>query len=76
MNPLLSMAFRNVLRNRRRTLITLAAVTVGVAAVGTIRGVLNGLQDNIVKGSIETSLGALQIHRTGYMANVMSTQRS
>jgi putative ABC transport system permease protein len=76
MNPLLSMAFRNVLRNRRRTLITLAAVTIGVAAVGTIRGVLNGLQDNIVKGSIETSLGALQIHRTGYMANVMSTPLS
>lgn len=76
MNPLLSMAFRNVLRNRRRTLITLAALTIGVAAVGTIRGVLNGLQDNIVKGSIETTLGALQIHRTGYLANVMSTPLS
>ncbi len=76
MNPLLSMAFRNVLRNRRRTLITLAAVTIGVAAVGTIRGVLNGLQGNIIKGSIETTLGALQIHRTGYLANVMSTPLS
>ena len=76
MNPLLSMAFRNVLRNRRRTLITLAAVAIGVAAVGTIRGVLNGLQGNIIKGSIETTLGALQIHRTGYLANVMSTPLS
>lgn len=76
MNPLLSMAFRNVLRNRRRTIITLAAITIGVAAVGTIRGVLNGLQGNIVKGSIETTLGAMQIHRAGYMANVMSTPLS
>lgn len=67
------MALRNVLRNRRRTLITLAALTIGVTAVGTIRGVLNGLQDTIVKSSIEAQLGALQIHRTGYLANVLST---
>ena len=76
MNPLLSMAFRNVLRNRRRTLITLAALMIGVAAVGTIRGVLNGLQDSIIRGTIEGTLGALQIHRTGYLANVMSTPLS
>ena len=76
MNPLLAMAFRNVLRNRRRTLITLAAVTIGVAAVGTIRGVLNGLQRSIVLGTIEGTLGALQVHRTGYLANVLSTPLS
>ena len=76
MNPLLSMALRNVLRNRRRTLITLAAVVIGVAAVGIIRGVLNGLQSSIVRMSVEGTLGGLQIHRTGYMANVMSTPLS
>ncbi len=76
MNALVSMAFRNVLRNRRRTLITLAALTVGVTAVGTIRGVLNGLQDTIVKSTIESALGSLQIHRKGYMANVLSTPLS
>ncbi len=70
------MAFRNVLRNRRRTLITLAAMTIGLAAVGTIRGVLNGLQQSIVLGSIEGTLGAIQVHRTGYLANVMSTPLS
>ncbi len=76
MSALVSMAFRNVLRNRRRTLITLAALTVGVTAVGVIRGVLNGLQATIVNTTIESSLGALQIHRTGYLANVLSTPLS
>ena len=76
MSTLSSIAFRNVLRNRRRTLITLSALTIGIAAVGSIRGILNGLQDNIVRGTIEGSLGALQIHRTGYLANVMSTPLS
>ncbi len=76
MNALLSMAFRNVLRNRRRTLITLAAVAVGITAVGGIRGVLNGLQDSMTRGSIRGTLGAMQVHRTGYLANVMSTPLS
>ncbi|MFO0598026.1 MAG: FtsX-like permease family protein [Myxococcaceae bacterium] len=76
MNPLLSMAFRNVTRNRRRTLITLAALVMGVTAVGTIRGLLNGLQGAIVRGTVEGTIGAIQIHRTGYLANVMSTPLS
>lgn len=76
MNALVSMAFRNVLRNRRRTLITLAALTVGVTAVGTIRGILNGLQETIVNSTIESALGALQLHRAGYLANVLSTPLS
>lgn len=76
MNALLSMAFRNVLRNRRRTLITLAALMIGVGAVGTIRGILNGLQRAIITGTVEGTLGALQVHRAGYLANVMSTPLS
>lgn len=70
------MALRNVTRNRRRTLITLAAVVIGTTAVGTIRGVLNGLQHSIVTGTVEGSLGAIQVHRTGYLANVLSTPLS
>ncbi len=76
MSTLTSIAFRNVLRNRRRTLITLSALTIGVAAVGSIRGILNGLQDTIVRSTIEGTLGAIQVHRTGYLANVMSTPLS
>jgi putative ABC transport system permease protein len=76
MNALLSMAVRNVLRNKRRTLITLAALMVGVGAVGTIRGILNGLQQSIITGTVEGTLGAIQVHRAGYLANVMSTPLS
>lgn len=76
MNPLLSMAIRNVTRNRRRTLITLAAITIGLGAVGTVRGILNGLQDAIRNGTVEGTTGAIQVHRAGYLANVMSTPLS
>ncbi len=76
MSTLSAIAFRNVLRNRRRTLITLSALTIGITAVGSIRGVLNGLHQTMVKGSVEGALGALQVHKTGYLANVMSTPLS
>jgi putative ABC transport system permease protein len=76
MHPLLSMAIRNVTRNRRRTAITLSALIIGIAAVGTIRGILNGLQSAIIKGTTEGTTGAIQVHRTGYLANVMSTPLS
>lgn len=76
MSTLSSIAFRNVLRNRRRTLITLSALTIGIAAVGSIRGILNGLHQTMVRGTVEGTLGALQVHKTGYLANVMSTPLS
>ncbi|GMU59697.1 MAG: hypothetical protein AMXMBFR34_14600 [Myxococcaceae bacterium] len=70
---LLAMAWRNVRRNRRRTLITLAAMVVGVGAVIAVRGVLNGLQAGIIRNSAEGQLGALQVHRAGYLDNILST---
>ncbi|MBL8910766.1 MAG: ABC transporter permease [Archangium sp.] len=76
MSPLLSMAIRNVTRNRRRTAITLAALAIGVTAVGSIRGILNGLQGAMIRGTVEGTVGAIQVHKTGYLANVMSTPLS
>ena len=45
--PLLRIAFRNVLRNRRRSLITFSAVFLALGIMVSIRGFLNGLQATI-----------------------------
>jgi putative ABC transport system permease protein len=76
MRSLLSLwriALRNVLRNRRRTLITLAALLVGVSVMVTIRGVLNGMQQTLVDNVVLGQTGALQVHRKGYLANVLAS---
>lgn len=70
---LLRIALRNVLRNRRRTLITLAAVFVGVGVMVCIQGILNGLQQALVSGVVNGQVGAIQIHRKGYLRNVLSS---
>lgn len=73
MPTLLTIALRNVLRNRRRTLMTLAALFVGVSVLISIRGFLNGLQRALVVNVTEGQLGALQVHKKGYLTNVLSS---
>ncbi len=70
---LMRIALRNVLRNRRRTLITLAALLVGVSVMVSIRGVLNGLQGALVDNVVQGQTGALQVHRKGYRQNVLAS---
>jgi putative ABC transport system permease protein len=64
---LFRLAVRNLLRNRRRTALTVGAVLVGVLAVVGVRGFLNGLQAALIEGVTQGNMGALQVHRSGYL---------
>lgn len=69
---LVKLAVRNLRRNRRRTAITLAALVVGVAAMVAIRGFILGVRTMMFDNQSRGSLGALQVHRAGYVENVLS----
>ena len=49
------------------------AILLGVLAVTTLRGMLNGVQAALRSEAIASQMGALQIHRAGYMAQVFGT---
>lgn len=66
-------ALRNVLRNRRRTLITLSALLIGVGVMVSVRGVLNGLQVGLVENVVNGQTGALQVHKKDYLKNVLAS---
>ncbi len=70
MSPLLRLAVRNVARNRRRSLVTLSAVLLGVAAVLVTRGITDGFLRLMVDDVVRGRTGALQIHAAGYMDSV------
>jgi putative ABC transport system permease protein len=72
MNRLPGLAIRNVGRNRRRTVITALTILFGVAMVVTVRGMMWGLQSMMISDTVEGRLGALQIHKAGYLDNVDS----
>ena len=70
---ILKLATRNLLRNRRRTAITLAAMIIGVGVMVVLRGFINGQQKVIVENIIDGRLGAVQVHKAGYIKNVLTS---
>ncbi len=73
---LIRLAFRNVTRNRRRTALAAAAVFFGVFSLVCIRGGLNGVQAAQRDAMVMRYTGAIQVHRKGYMAQVLGSPLS
>jgi putative ABC transport system permease protein len=62
----LKLAIRNVFRNRRRTLITLAAMGFGAAAIIVFGGFVNAIYFGVRESTIRSQVGHIQIYRKGY----------
>jgi putative ABC transport system permease protein len=67
MLPLIRIALRNVVRNRRRSLITLSAVFLALTVMVGVRGLLNGLQATLKESIILGQTGAVQVHKKGFL---------
>lgn len=63
---LISIAWRNLWRNRGRTSITLLAIAGGMVGMLTMYAMVSGMGDRALEGLIGSNLGHIQIHREGY----------
>lgn len=63
---MLQLALRNLARNRRRSVITFSAVTVGVWALVFIWAFIDGINEQMIVNNIQYLTGHLKIHRLGY----------
>ena len=63
---MLSLAFRNVFRNRGRAAITLGAITFGVMALILSGGFVEDVFIQLREATIHSQLGHIQIERAGY----------
>lgn len=66
------LAFRNLTRNRRRSMLTIAAIAFALVSLLIFEALKNGLHQKMVRTATETDIGALQIHGQGYGANLVS----
>lgn len=64
--PLRRLAWRNTLRNKRRTLLTVSAVMVAVAALTYGQAHINGLLNNLLDTYARTESGHVRIREEGY----------
>jgi len=62
-------AWRNILRNKRRSLILTVSILVGVFALVLSRAFVRGFMEQMLTNQIGTDVGYIQIHETGYQAD-------
>lgn len=62
----LRLAIRNVLRNARRSAITVLAIAVGMTALLFLWAFIDGVNEQMIDNSTRYLAGHLQVHRKGY----------
>jgi ABC-type lipoprotein release transport system permease subunit len=63
---LATLAWRNLWRNYRRTLVMLVAIIIGVWAMILFSALMNGMLDEMVRGGLRALPGEVQIHHPQY----------
>jgi ABC-type lipoprotein release transport system permease subunit len=61
------MAWRNLWRNRRRTLVTVGAMTLALFVMILYQALMQGMLQDMERGVLEVEIGDLQIHAAGYL---------
>ncbi len=60
---LIKLAWRNILRNKRRTIIASIAISIGLAALIFGDAFMIGMMNNLIKTATDSFIGDAQIHR-------------
>ena len=63
---LTKLAWRNIFRNKRRTIIASTAMGIGLAALIFVDAFWLGMEQNMIKTATASFLGEAQIHREGF----------
>ena len=66
----LKLAWRNIWRNRRRTVIILTAIVVGLLGMVYMIAIMDGMRIDMVNTTIKNGVGHIQIHRKGFTDNM------
>lgn len=70
MGNLFKIAIRNLLRYKRRTLLTASLITIGVVFVLVFVSVTGSFKRMMIAQNTDSMLGHLQVHRKGYVASI------
>jgi len=63
---MLPLAWRNILRNARRSLITVAAVALGLASLIFLWGFNDGVHNTMMRNLQQVIVGSIQVHADGF----------
>ena len=72
MSPVLKIAYRNLRRNGRRSLLTASLITVGVVFVLVYSALAQSFQAYTIAEITDSMMGHVQVHKKGYVASIDS----
>lgn len=64
------MSWRNLWRHRRRSIVVISSIAIGIFAMMLSMGIMNGFNVQMVENTISTSLGHVAIHAKGFQDNM------
>ncbi len=64
---LLKLSWRNLWRNKRRSLVVITSIGIGIFSLLVIMALINGMNYQMIDNTISTSLGHVSIHHKGFM---------
>jgi len=70
---LIKIAFRNLLRYKRRTLLTSILIVIGVVLVVATVGFAAGFKSSVTSILTDSTLSHIQVHKQGYFENVTTS---
>lgn len=70
MKNIFKIAIRNLLRYKRRTLMTSLLMIIGIVLVIIFSGVADSFKSMMIGSITDSMLGHLQIHKTGYVSSI------
>jgi putative ABC transport system permease protein len=66
---IIKLAWRNVWRNKRRTILTLLTIVIGSGIILFQNAIAKGGHDQMIEDAVATNAGHIQIHEKGYWDN-------
>ena len=69
------LGWRNIWRNRRRTLVILTAVVIGIWSMISLGALMRGTANQMVRNGISTLTGHIQVHLRGYRTDPVIENR-
>lgn len=70
MNNIVKIAYRNLKRNGRRTILTSSLITLGVIFVLVYTALAGGFKSYMIGQMTDSVLGHIQVHKKGYIASI------
>src|SRR5436853_5136406 len=74
LSKLWTIAYRDLGRNRRRSLLTLLAVALGLALLVVMNGFIAGIMEDSLQNSIRLRTGHVQLRASSYEEETLSLQ--